>query len=440
MKIVHLLGWYFPDSVGGTEVYVEGLCRRLRAAGHDVLIAARDSHHVAPQHYEHDHVPVFRYAIPRQPNRDETTHRVAVRGAERLYRWLAAEHPDILHVHSFTTGVGLPEIREAHRLGIRVIVTCHLPGLGYMCRTGELMQWGRFPCDGVAIPDKCASCNLTRLGMPEFAARLVGAIPPAVSAGLGRVHGRVGTTLGMAASVREFQTLQREMFDRVERFVVLNETARRMLISNGSPAEKLVLNRLGLSHTNAVRKPAPEVQPTATPVRFLSLGRMHRSKGLTSLVSAAVAIPRDMSFHLDIRGPQIDADSRRYAAELRALARGDPRVTIGTGVPVHDVPALLAEHDVLLCPSVWFENGPTIALEAMAVGTPIIASRLGNLAEIIEDGGNGHLVTPGSVEEWSAALMRAALSPETIDRWRRGLRPPRTMDDVATEYLALYAA
>ena len=38
MKIAHLVGWYFPDSVGGTEVYVEGLCRWLRAAGHVVLI------------------------------------------------------------------------------------------------------------------------------------------------------------------------------------------------------------------------------------------------------------------------------------------------------------------------------------------------------------------------------------------------------------------
>ena len=178
MKIVHLLGWYFPDSVGGTEVYVEGLCRRLRAAGHEVLIAAPDSRHAARAHYRHDHVPVFRYAIPELPNRDETNHRLPVRGADRFYQWLASERPDIVHVHSFTTGVGLPEIREAHRLGIRVIVTCHLPGLGYMCRTGELMQWGRSPCDGIAIPDKCASCFLTRLGMPQFAARMAGAIPP----------------------------------------------------------------------------------------------------------------------------------------------------------------------------------------------------------------------------------------------------------------------
>jgi hypothetical protein len=51
VTIVPLLGWYFPDSVvGGNEVYVEGLCRRLRAAGYDVLIAAPDSRHVAPEH------------------------------------------------------------------------------------------------------------------------------------------------------------------------------------------------------------------------------------------------------------------------------------------------------------------------------------------------------------------------------------------------------
>lgn len=440
MKIVHLLGWYFPDSVGGTEVYVEGLCRRLRVAGHQVLIAAPDSHHAAPEHYEHDQVPIFRYAIPEQPSRDEANHRIAVRGAERLYRWLAAERPDILHVHSFTTGVGLPEIREAHRLGIRVIVTCHLPGLGYMCRTGELMQWGRYPCDGIAIPDKCASCNLTRLGMPQLAARLAGAIPTTLSAGLGAIPGRIGSTLGMSASVRDFQTLQTELFGLVERFVVLNDTARRMLVANGSPAEKIALNRLGLSHTNVTRKPAPELQPTVAPVRFLYLGRLHPTKGLIPLVRAAVAIAPDIAFTLAIRGPQTDAGSREYVADLHALAGGDPRVTIGTGVPGREVPALLAEHDVLLCPSIWFENGPTIALEAMAVGTPLIASRVGNLAEIIDDGENGQLVAPGDVEEWSAALTRVALNPSTVDRWRRGLRPPRTMDDIVADYLALYAA
>lgn len=441
MKIVHLLGWYFPDSIGGTEVYVEALCRRLRAAGHEVRIAAPDSHHAAPPEYVHDGVPVLRYAISDTPTRDEAYHRVVVRGGERLHRWLADECPDVLHVHSFTTGVGLPEIRAAHALGIRVVVTCHLPGFGYMCRTGELMQWGRIPCDGIVEPAKCASCNLTRLGMAQPLARAAGAVPVMASRVLRLLPGRVGTTLGMSASVDEYSEMQRELFGLVERFVVLNETARRMLVANGSPAEKLVLNRLGLSHRDATRKPPVEERPTCRPVRFGYVGRLHPSKGLTVLMEALRSLPRDLDFRFEIRGPELDPFSRTYAGELRALAAGDSRVMFAPAVPSADVPGVLAELDVLVIPSMWFENGPTIALEAMAAGTPIVASRVGNLAEIIDDPAAGRLFDAGDVAGLAAILQQIVRDPAgTVDVWRRRLPAPRTMDDVARDYLSLYAA
>ena len=106
-----------------------------------------------------------------------------------------------------------------------------------------------------------------------------------------------------------------------------------------------------------------------------------------------------------------------------------------------EIPALLSEIDALLSPSLGFENGPTIALEAMAVGTPVIATRVGNLTELIEDGVNGRLLTPGSVDELTAALRDAALHPDTtIDVWRRALPPVRTMDHIARDYMTLYAA
>ena len=76
----------------------------------------------------------------------------------------------------------------------------------------------------------------------------------------------------MAASVREYETMQRELFGLVDRFVVLNETGRRMLVSNGSPAEKIVLNRLGVSHRRIAPKPGPDVRPTGT-LRALRLCR-----------------------------------------------------------------------------------------------------------------------------------------------------------------------
>ena len=441
MKIVHVLGWYFPDSVGGTEVYVEGLCQRLKQAGHDVRIAAPDARLTAPEQYEYHGVPVFRYPISAHPTRDEAYHRVAMPGTAHLFRWLADERPDILHVHSIKTGVGLPEFREARRLGIRVIATCHLPSLGYLCRTGELMEGGTHPCDGVVWPAKCAACSLTHVGFPPLASRLAGAIPPWLGTRLRVLPGKTGTVLGMSALVNEYRQMQRELFDIVERFVVLNETAYRMLLADGSPREKLAINRLGLSQTGVTRKPGPDARPTTTPVRFGFAGRLHPTKGVIQIARAVRSIPRDLDFRVEIRAPLLDAGARAMQTELRRIAAGDPRLRFEPAVSSAEIPAVLTALDALLSPSLWFENGPTIALEAMAVGTPIIASRVGNQAELIEDGVNGRLVDAGNVEQLAAALFEAATSPATtIDVWRRALAPVRTMDDIARDYLTMYAA
>ena len=245
----------------------------------------------------------------------------------------------------------------------------------------------------------------------------------------------------MSALVVEYQKMQRELFEIVERFVVLNETAYRMLVADGSPADKLTINRLGLSQSDVRRKPGPDVRPTNKPVHFGYAGRLHPAKGLVQMARAVLAIPRDVEFRLDIRAPILDAGARAVAEELRRIVGDDPRVRFEPAVSSSEIPAVLADLDALLSPSLWFENGPTIALEAMAVGTPIIASRVGNLAELIEDGVNGRLVEAGDVAELSAALLEAATSPaSTIDVWRRALPPVRTMDDIARDYMTMYAA
>ena len=127
--------------------------------------------------------------------------------------------------------------------------------------------------------------------------------------------------------------------------------------------------------------------------------------------------------------------------ELRDLTADTPRITFADAVPDADALKVLAGYDVLCCPSVCLEGGPTVAIEAHAVGTPVIGTRIGGLDELVTDGLNGSLVTPG---DWRAlAGVLAALADDhsgTIDRWRRRLPPARTMDQVAADYLAVYAA
>jgi len=99
----------------------------------------------------------------------------------------------------------------------------------------------------------------------------------------------------------------------------------------------------------------------------------------------------------------------------------------------------LAAYDVICCPALCFEGGPTVALEAAAVGVPVVGSRIGGLAEIVTDGVDGRLVPPGDAAALAEALTAIARDPAMIDSWRAALARPRTMDEVAADYMAMYA-
>ncbi len=98
----------------------------------------------------------------------------------------------------------------------------------------------------------------------------------------------------------------------------------------------------------------------------------------------------------------------------------------------------LRDYDLLVVPSQWLETGPLVVLEAFAAGIPVLGSRLGGIAELVKDGENGILVEADSVAAWAAALNRLSRESELLRRLRSGVRPPRTMADVAEEMLALY--
>jgi len=441
MRIVQALGWYYPESLGGTEVYVAGLARDLRAAGHQVLIAAPDPAYATQRVYEHDGVPVLRYPIPTAPTRAECQGRTPVRGADRLHEWLVAIKPDVVHIHTLLTGLGLPELWAAKAVGARTVVTTHSSSLGYLCQRGTMMRWGEALCDGVCQPAKCAACELQHRGLPKPLASLIGVTPKALAEVAAEIPGKLGTALSMHSVIAHNQEKQRGVFAIADYFVVLTKWAMDTLVANGAPPEKLALNRLGLSHGNGAMKPAPSIRPTTSPVKIGYLGRFDPIKGVFDLAQALLALPRNLRFEMEFRGPATRTEDQRVRDKLRRLLSGDGRVTFAPPVEPHIVPDVLKTYDVLCCPSVCLEGGPTVAIEAHAYGTPVIGSRIGGLAELIEDKVNGRLVPPGDWRALSKVLLELVNDPQnTIDRWRTALPPARTMAEITADYLTLYAA
>ena len=420
MKVVHLLAWYFPDTLGGTEVYAAELAARQRAAGLDVLVAAPDDRSATSRCYRWDGTAVFRYPIA---------------DTARIDEWLERQRGDIVHVHSLSTGVGLPQIAAARRSGARVIFTAHLPSLGFICQRGTLLRWGTELCDGAVDPQLCAACTLQQRGMPRAMAPLFVTSAQPLARWSSAVPGRMATAIRMTSIIEENVVRQRRLLDGVDFFVGLNERALSIVRANGAPASKLVLNRLGVGIEPDSR---PRSGNAGRPLRVGFIGRVHETKGIDILARALLAIPADVPIVVEVCGPRDPADETLGRMLADAAAR-DARLIVRGEIARAEVADALRRIDVLCCPSMWFENGPTVALEAQAVGTPVIGSDAGAMPEFITDGVNGRIVPAGRWEPLRDALQDVALNPSVVDEWRRALPKPRTMDDVAREYEELYA-
>jgi glycosyltransferase involved in cell wall biosynthesis len=364
-----------------------------------------------------------------------------VRGAERFHRWLEELRPDVVHLHTFVTGLGLAEIDAARAAGARVIVTTHSASLGFICARGTMMRWGTEPCDGITCDTKCAACLLQQRGVPRTVAPLVAGVPRDMADLARRLPGRAGAAFALPAFIRDQQARQQRLLSGVDRFVLLTDWARRTVIANGAPPARVAVNRLGVAHRPCQPKPGPDARPTTAPVRLAYVGRFDPIKGVEDFVRALTSLPADLTFSAVLIGPVFTAADRQVVDTLRRMIGADPRVTIAPPVPHARMSQALAEIDVLCCPSIAAEGGPTVAIEAHAVGTPVIGTRIGGLSELVTDGINGRLVAPADWRALADAVRAIVIDPAgTVDCWRRALPPARTLDAVTRDYLAMYAA
>ena len=117
----------------------------------------------------------------------------------------------------------------------------------------------------------------------------------------------------------------------------------------------------------------------------------------------------------------------------------DPRVVFLPALPPSEaVGETMRRCDLVVVPSRWLETGPLVVLEAFAAGTPVLGTRLGGIAELVNDQIDGLLMSPQDPGAWASAIAALAAAPERVARLRTGIIPPRTMDDVARDMAGLY--
>jgi glycogen synthase len=187
---------------------------------------------------------------------------------------------------------------------------------------------------------------------------------------------------------------------------------------------------------HAIRAAAAAQPPALLPERFVAfIGRLERRKGVDVL---ATALPRvldaDGDLHVVLVGRDAGAHGGAEAALLRArTAAYADRVHLLGELPRPHALAVVARAALVVLPSHWEAFG-FVALEALALGRPVVASGGSGFGEIIAHDRSGWLVAPGDAGALAEAVMARISDPDALARVARGAR--ERADDFEADRLA----
>ncbi len=208
------------------------------------------------------------------------------------------------------------------------------------------------------------------------------------------------------------------------RIFVISEVEKNNLLQSGVGAEKIVVNPNGVD-VNVFRPSAggekvrEELSLSQSKILVGFVGTFGPWHGVLALADAVAMTPNDADIHFLLVGD----GSLRAEVENMLRASGDLERVTFAGIISHErVPAFLDACDILVSPHVPLADGsaffgsPTKLFEYMAAGKGIVASRLGQIGDVLADNETALLVEPGNAKELSDAIVKFANDPMLLSR------------------------
>jgi glycosyltransferase involved in cell wall biosynthesis len=448
LKILYVLHQFLPRHVSGTEVYTANLARQMKARGHQVAILTCEAHHdqqpFTHARREQDGITVHEVVHNYHWSSFEETYD-SPRADAIFERVLEEEAPDVVHVqhlHYFSANF----IGIAHRRGIPIVYTLHDYAL--LCaRDGQLRRADGELCRD-AIPDKCADC-IERFPLdPEHvparnrnADQAVG-LPPEATVIMKRVHAglppmpppdahgapqRPGRERYVEAAGERLRAWKHALQD-VDLFVSPSRFLKDVFAASGMiPASKIVVSANGQDLSRFAAAP-PRTRGPA--VRFGYVGTIAEHKGVHVLVEAMNLLAGQPAAECRIYGDLRAFEE--YTERLRAMNR-NPRTHLLGGFPHDQIARVLSEIDVLVLPSLWFENAPLTIQEAAFSRVPVIASDHGGLAEHVIEGVTGLKFHPGDARDLRNKLAWFVEDPSRCDGFDFSKVPVTSIEEDAAK-------
>ncbi len=429
MRLLIAIHGYPPTYYAGAERAAERIARWMIAHGHQVEIFALEKYDDSDVRIETSHengLVIHRLYIDVRAGNDPFLNSYDNLQVEAHFRQLLEKHNyDLVHMVSGYM-LGGKIIHRAHSFGIPVVIT--LTEFWFMCFRLNLLTATGEVCAGPETDDKCARC----LAEDQRRYRL----PAQYAPGFMDVFWSVARHTPLAHDLKESIGRRRIVLREALAAADLVICPSRFLMSKfeefNFDISRFVYIRHGLN-----APPAPRAHPdqsTTSTLHVGYVGQIKFHKGVDLIIDAVLPLlDEGHNITLSLWGSK--KETPEYASKLEERTANYRSVKWCGSYSGDQLWSVLSEFDVLIVPSRWYENSPTVIAEAFTMGLPVIATRLGGMQELIEHEKSGLLFDLNDPHNLQQQIKRLLTEAELLPGLQAGIPPvPSVDDEIGTIY------
>lgn len=443
MRIAFITSHFPPEHWSGTDVYTYNIATGLKEAGHTVAVlyapiwqSEEEPYAVHYQDTKYDDLTVRRLNFNWRVAKDYHGYIYDYNPAiEKVIReFLQQQKPDIVHITS-AVHLSSSALLAPLQLGLPVVFT--MTDYWVICPKTTLQMRDGSLCNGRKDGLSCLHClnGETRIygilkNIPDPFYRL---LQPALT---GDVLATRSGSLGLIRAVEKRNIRLENLLHRVDCLISPSRFLAKKIAETGIVSQDRI-HYLAHGHNVEQAQKGQIKKETQDQIRFGFTGHLLPHKGVHLLIAAFHQLqassykPRLLIYgHLD--------ESTAYGRELLALAKNKPEIEFRGRFENHQIGKVLSEIDILVVPSMWYENAPVTIAEGFAAKTPIIATDLGGMAEAVHHNVDGLLSPSGDIENLAAQMQQVLNEPELISQLRENISPVKTIQQEVSELEFLY--
>jgi glycosyltransferase involved in cell wall biosynthesis len=384
MKIIYLVHQFYPEHYTGTEKFLLNISSMMQKIGYDVKVFTysfyndsyfdKYSNGIMYKEFLYKGIPIIAFKHKEIPLDIHITLQ-NIYPQELLKEIMQVEKPDILHVGHPMRMTDF--IKIAIKLDIPYVIT--LTDFWLMCPKYILFNSINQLCEG---PENGQNCKKY---CPEFSS----------------IEERLEMCryiLFNAKKVYSLSLFVATMFKK--EYADLNIK----IINHGISYDKIKISKNNYSKDNQII--------------FCYAGTLAPHKGVHIILDAFKKINSN-KIQLKIYG---SGHNESYVNQLKKIAKNDRRIQFCGVFSENEVGEIFSKVDLVIVPSLWYENYPLVLHEALACNVPVIASNVGGMAEKISDGKNGFTFEIGNSNSLKKIIEMIINNPDLLNQLKNNLK------------------